>query len=98
MQPTTKRCLLTLAVVSAAASGYFLFTTVVCPDPGRVESKSAQLPLPSTFLPDRLPEFQKILTDFLQGGDYLRLGWSEDKGLRDTGPFINNKSYGVHPT
>ena len=56
------------------------------------------LPLPSTFLPERLPEFQKILTDFLQGGDYRRLGWSEDKGLRDTGPFIKNFSFGVHPT
>src|SRR5204863_7327725 len=56
------------------------------------------LPLPSTFLPERLPEFQKILTKFLQGGDYQRLGWSEDKGLRDTGPFIRNFSFGVHPT
>jgi mono/diheme cytochrome c family protein len=58
----------------------------------------SSLPLPSTFLPERLPEFQKILTDFLQRGDYLRLGWSEDKGLRDTGPFIKNFSFGVHPT
>ena len=56
------------------------------------------LPLPSKFLPERLPEFQKILTEFLQRGDYLRLGWSEDKGLRDTGPFIRNFSFGVHPT
>ncbi|MEY2551628.1 MAG: hypothetical protein QOG12_1772, partial [Verrucomicrobiota bacterium] len=56
------------------------------------------LPLPSTFLPERLPDFQKILTNFLQGGDYLRLGWSMDKGLRDTGPFINKTLFGVHPT
>jgi hypothetical protein len=60
--------------------------------------KRSSLPLPSTFLPERLPEFQKVLTDFLQHGDYLRLGWSEDKGLRDTGPFIRNFSFGVHPT
>jgi mono/diheme cytochrome c family protein len=56
------------------------------------------LPLPSTFLPERLPEFQKKLSEFLQHGDYLRLGWSEDKGLRDTGPFIRTFSFGVHPT
>jgi hypothetical protein len=56
------------------------------------------LPLPSTFLPERLPEFQKILTTFLENGDYLRLGWSMDKGLRDTGPFIDKKLFGVHPT
>ena len=56
------------------------------------------LPLPSSFLPERLPEFQKILSNFLEQGDYLRLGWSEDKGLRDTGPFIRKASFGVHPT
>jgi Cytochrome P460 len=60
--------------------------------------KRSPLPLPSGFLPERLPEFQKILTDFLERGDYLRLGWSEDKGLRDTGPFIRTVSFGVHPT
>lgn len=60
--------------------------------------KNSPLPLPSTFLPERLPEFQKILTDFLEHGDYLKLGWSEDKGLRDTGAFIRNTSFGVHPT
>ncbi|HKP01899.1 MAG TPA: cytochrome P460 family protein [Chthoniobacterales bacterium] len=98
MRPITKRRLLILAAVCAAAAGYLLFTTAVYPEPGRVEGKSAPLPHPSTFLPDRLPEFQKILTDFLERYDYRNLGWAEDKGLRDTGPFINNKSYGVHPT
>jgi mono/diheme cytochrome c family protein len=67
------------------------------PDEQKFGARSP-LPLPSTFLPERLPEFQKILTKFLQGGDYQRLGWSEDKGLRDTGPFIKNFSFGVHPT
>src|SRR3954467_7322103 len=98
MAPRTKRWWPGLAAICAAASVCSLFTTVVRSDPKQPESKSAQLPLPSTFLPDRLPEFQKILSGFLQGGDYLNLGWSEDKGLRDTGPFINGKSYGVHPT
>jgi hypothetical protein len=98
MRPTTKRSLLTLVAVCAVASGYLLFTTAGFPDPRPVKSKSAPLPLPSIFLPDRLPEFQKLLTGFLEGNDYRNLGWSEDKGLRDTGPFINNKSYGVHPT
>jgi hypothetical protein len=54
--------------------------------------------LPSSFLPERLPAFQQLLTSFLLRGDYLKLGWSEDKGLRDTGPFIKNFSFGVHPT
>lgn len=78
--------------------GYLFITEVLSTGPRRVEGRNANLPLPSTFLPERLPEFQKILSDFLQHGDYLRLGWNEDKGLRDTGPFINQKPYGVHPT
>jgi cytochrome c553 len=67
------------------------------PKPRNFGAPSA-LPLPSSFLPERLPEFQKQLTKFLEDGDYLRLGWSMDKGLRDTGPFINKTLFGVHPT
>lgn len=56
------------------------------------------LPLPSNFLPARLPEFQTQLKSFLSSGKYRTLNWCEDKGLRDTGPFVNGISYGVHPT
>src|SRR5215510_2104272 len=55
-------------------------------------------PLPSTFLPANLPEFQAQLKTFLTGGKYRDLKWCEDKKLRDTGPFVNGVSYGVHPT
>lgn len=56
------------------------------------------LPLPSSFLPARLPEFQAQLKSFLTSGKYRALNWCEDKKLRDTGPFVNSVSYGVHPT
>jgi hypothetical protein len=56
------------------------------------------LPLPSSFLPARLPEFQAQLKSFLSSGKYRTLKWCEDKKLRDTGPFVNGVSYGVHPT
>lgn len=56
------------------------------------------LPLPSTFLPAKLSEFQAQLKTFLTSGKYRTLNWCEDKKLRDTGPFVNNVSYGVHPT
>src|ERR1051325_11298868 len=56
------------------------------------------LPLPSSFLPARLSEFQAQLKSFLTSGKYRTLNWCEDKKLRDTGPFINGASYGVHPT
>lgn len=55
------------------------------------------LPLPSTFLPGKLPEFQAQLKTFLSSGKYRNLKWCEDKRLRDTGPFVNGVSYGVHP-
>jgi hypothetical protein len=56
------------------------------------------LPLPSSFLPAKLPEFQAQLKSFLSSGKYRSLKWCEDKKLRDTGPFVNGVSYGVHPT
>ena len=56
------------------------------------------LPLPSSFLPAKLPEFQAQLKSFLTSGKYRTLNWCEDKKLRDTGPFVNGVSYGVHPT
>jgi Cytochrome P460 len=56
------------------------------------------LPLPSTFLPAKLSEFQAQLKSFLTSGKYRTLKWCEDKKLRDTGPFVNGASYGVHPT
>src|SRR5947209_25663 len=66
------------------------------PQPICSERAEHQLPLPSTFLPDRLTEFQAKLSAFLKHGDYLH--WCADKGLRDTGPFVNKVSLGVHPT
>jgi cytochrome P460 len=79
--------LLVLFVQSAAAQ--------TSPCAGGSESG---LPLPSSFLPARLPEFQAQLKTFLTSGKYKNLKWCEDKKLRDTGPFVNGVSYGVHPT
>src|SRR5215207_9729984 len=55
------------------------------------------LPLPSTFLPARLPQFQEQLARFLQCRQYANLKWAEDKGVRDTGPYVGGSYYGVHP-
>jgi len=56
------------------------------------------LPLPSSFLPAKLSEFQAQLKTFLTSGKYRTLKWCEDKKFRDTGPFVNGVIYGVHPT
>ena len=60
--------------------------------------KEADLPLPSKFLPNKLPEFQALVKTFLTSSRYKNLNWCEDKALRDTGPFVNGVSYGVHPS
>jgi hypothetical protein len=73
------------------------FTTVAQASPCASAPESG-LPLPSTFLPSKLSEFQAQLKTFLTSGKYKTLKWCEDKKLRDTGPFVNNTSYGVHPT
>lgn len=57
----------------------------------------APLPLPSSFLPGRMPAFQEQLARFLQCRQYAKLEWAEDKGVRDTGPYVNQSYYGVHP-
>jgi Cytochrome P460 len=62
------------------------------------KGEESGLPLPSSFLPARLPEFQAQLKSFLTSGKYRNLKWCEDKKFRDTGPFVNGVSYGVHPT
>ncbi len=62
------------------------------------KAEESGLPLPSSFLPARLSEFQAQLKSFLTSGKYRTLKWCEDKKLRDTGPFVNGTSYGVHPT
>jgi len=55
------------------------------------------LPLPSTVPAAQFVDFEKRVFDFLQQGEYRRLSWCVDKGVRDTGPFIQGVYYGTHP-
>ena len=57
--------------------------------------KPSPLPLPSTM---STLEYEKLLFPFLQNAEYKKLGWLKDKGVRDTGPYIDKKSYGTHPS
>lgn len=41
--------------------------------------------------------FQKKVLAYLNTLEYRKLGWCEDKWVRDTGPFINSTEVGVHP-
>jgi hypothetical protein len=60
-----------------------------------VEQRS--LPLPSTVPASQFVEYEKRFLAFLQRGEYRKLGWCVDKGVRDTGPFIEGVYYGTHP-
>ncbi|HEV7766546.1 MAG TPA: cytochrome P460 family protein [Thermoanaerobaculia bacterium] len=54
----------------------------------------ANLPRPSSIPPEKLGDYEELLLDYLQGGKYTK--WCVDKGIRDTGPWINNVYYGTH--
>ena len=54
----------------------------------------ATLPLPSTLT---VPRYEARLFAFLNDREYVRLDWARDKGVRDTGPFVDGTSFGTHP-
>jgi mono/diheme cytochrome c family protein len=56
--------------------------------------QTADLPLPST-LP--LIDYEEILFPWIARRDYAALDWRRDKSWRDTGPFVFDMSFGVHP-
>lgn len=57
---------------------------------------------PELRLPANLPTgepvaFEKQVLTYLSTLDYRKLGWCEDKWVRDTGPYMNQKDAIVHP-
>ena len=54
------------------------------------------LPLPSSIAPEARAQYQQQLLTWLQSGAYVTLNWCPDKGIRDTGPWINDAYYGTH--
>jgi cytochrome c551/c552 len=80
--------------------------TVQATEPTRPESPSKSKVVPSDYgEPAGLPRpsnmtvnaFEAILFEFVNEGKYKQLGWMVDKGVRDTGPFLDGKYYGTHP-
>lgn len=58
------------------------------------KSQPADLPLPSS-LP--LIDYEKVLFPWIAKREYVGRGWKRDKSWRDTGPFVFNMSFGIHP-
>ncbi|MEO6391363.1 MAG: cytochrome P460 family protein [Pyrinomonadaceae bacterium] len=59
------------------------------------DARENPLPLPSSVPPNKIVTFQKTVFEYLNTGGYL--SWCRDKGVRDTGPYINDVYYGTHP-
>lgn len=59
------------------------------------DAKEFPLPLPSSVPPGKSVGFQQELFNYLNQGGYL--SWCRDKGVRDTGPYLNDVYYGTHP-
>ena len=65
-------------------------------DPGKERNLGSPsgLPKPSSM---SVHAFEELMYPFLEERKYQELNWSVDKSLRDTGPYIDGKSYGTHP-
>ncbi len=60
----------------------------------QADSAASGLPLPSE-LP--LLDYEAALYPFIAERDFAAMGWTRDKSWRDTGPFVLDTNYGVHP-
>jgi len=74
----------------SAAAFLLLFTASA----GLAQSDFKDLPLPSQ-LP--LLDYEAKLYQFIADRTYAKKGWKRDKRWRDTGPFVLDTNYGVHP-
>ena len=84
-----------LIVISMFVFGISLAFSVRGPGDAQDWPQDNALPRPSSM--DNA-SFEKVLYPWLQERVYATLpGWDVDKRVRDTGPFIKDTYYGVHP-
>jgi mono/diheme cytochrome c family protein len=57
----------------------------------------AALRLPATVPPGEPVAIEQTMLGYLSTYGYRDLGWCVDKGVRDTGPYLNRTMYGTHP-
>ncbi len=106
MHATPRRSKSWLAVAAAPLAALGLGGLYLAGSPPRPPEADAPRPADRDLgRPSGLPrpsatpvaEFEEKLFAFLNSREYVRLGWRHDKGVRDTGPLIQGKSYGTHP-
>jgi len=93
---TSTRLLVAMSILGLAGcafEGKEMFASRSAP----AQPRESALPLPST-LP--LADYEKLLYDFLANSMYDQqpghLQWARDKGVRDTGDYLNMVDYGTH--
>ncbi len=84
------KTLLVILLLAAVGVALYLLDKSVT---GYAGEKSP-LPLPSTM---PLDEYETKLYAFLDNREYETLDWKHDKSVRNTGPFVDDVSYGTHP-
>lgn len=68
------------------------------PDPcPNAQPVPAELRLPANLPTGEPVAFEKQVLAYLSTLNYRKLGWCEDKWVRDTGPYMNQKDAIVHP-
>jgi hypothetical protein len=88
-----RRLALTAVVLVSIGGSLFAETLPRC-----TAGAESGLPLPSSYATNNDPAaYQTLLGNFLRAGTYEKLGWCEDKTVRDTGPWLNNSYFGTHP-
>lgn len=67
------------------------------PDEADMDCKNGKehnVPVPKELY---LQDYEKVLYDFILRRKYVDLNWCVDKKVRDTGPWVEETYYGVHP-
>ena len=88
------RALSFLLVVSLAVGAHAQSATNPCPNAQPVPQ---QLKLPDFVPPGEPVAVEKQLLAYLNTLEYRKLGWCQDKSVRDTGPLILGTAAVVHP-
>src|SRR6202035_2273147 len=67
-----------------------------CP-PARHAPTPSALQLPAVVPPGEPVAIELKMLAYLRTYEYRKLGWCEDKYVRDTGPYVHGQYYGTHP-
>lgn len=90
-------CLVFLLIAAPASSAPASSAPVKITASDCSKAPAYPLPLPSSLKQPAYQNFDVTLYDFLNCGNYLKLDWAHDKGVRNTGPYVSGSAYGTHP-